>query len=63
MAGRLAGPLVYPAGFVWMYSGLYYLAGSGPQGENSDIFLMQCLFGILLVVTMAIVLAIYAKAR
>lgn len=46
-----------------MYSGLYYLSGSGPRGEKSDIFLVQCLFGILLVVTMAIVLAIYARAR
>jgi len=54
---------VYPAGFVWMYSGLYYLTGSDPQGEGSDIVLAQCIFAVLYLVTLALTLAVYAKAR
>ena len=58
-----AGPLVYPAGFVWLYSGFYYLTGSDPQGEGADIFLAQCIFAVLYVLTPAVTLAVYAKAR
>eukprot|EP00457_Paulinella_chromatophora_P018597 gb/GEZN01019961.1/.p1 GENE.gb/GEZN01019961.1/~~gb/GEZN01019961.1/.p1 ORF type:complete len:135 (+),score=18.72 gb/GEZN01019961.1/:105-509(+) len=33
------GPLVYPAGFVYLYSGLYYITNKG-----ADIFFGQSLF-------------------
>ncbi len=54
---------MYPAGFVWLYSGFYYLTGSDPQGEGADIFLAQCIFAVLYVLTTAVTLAVYAKAR
>lgn len=54
---------MYPAGFVWLYSGFYYLTGSDPQGEGADVFLAQCVFAVLYVLTTAVTLAVYAKAR
>jgi len=50
------GPLVYPAGFVYIYSALYYLTG---KGEN--ILLAQNLFVGLYVLTLAVVVYIYRK--
>eukprot|EP01026_Neomeris_dumetosa_P022717 TRINITY_DN1957_c1_g1_i6.p2 TRINITY_DN1957_c1_g1~~TRINITY_DN1957_c1_g1_i6.p2 ORF type:complete len:404 (+),score=32.81 TRINITY_DN1957_c1_g1_i6:178-1389(+) len=51
------GPLVYPAGFVYLYSGLYYLT----QGGN--IFLGQIVFYFLYVITQAIVLYLYIESE
>ncbi len=46
----------YPAGFVYIYSGLYYLTD---QGEN--IKLAQWTFAALYLVNLAIVLSIYCR--
>ncbi|ORX98842.1 glycosyltransferase family 58 protein [Basidiobolus meristosporus CBS 931.73] len=50
------GPLVYPAGFVYIYSGLYYLTGHG-----QNILLAQMCFAGLYMSTLLIVLRIYYK--
>ena len=50
------GPLVYPAGFVYIYAWLKQLTGG-------DIFLGQCAFVGVYVIHLAIVLAVYAEAR
>eukprot|EP00667_Euglena_gracilis_P011406 EG_transcript_11655 len=52
------GPIVYPAGFVYVYSALYYLTGSG-----NNIALAQQLFGVLYLVFIATVLYIYSKVK
>eukprot|EP00586_Coscinodiscus_wailesii_P009165 CAMPEP_0172524156 /NCGR_PEP_ID=MMETSP1066-20121228/294040_1 /TAXON_ID=671091 /ORGANISM="Coscinodiscus wailesii, Strain CCMP2513" /LENGTH=154 /DNA_ID=CAMNT_0013307269 /DNA_START=132 /DNA_END=593 /DNA_ORIENTATION=- len=49
------GPLVYPAGFLYLYSVLQYLTG----GDGSDVRKGQYLFAILYVVNSAIVLVLY----
>jgi len=48
------GPLVYPAGFVYLFSGLYHLT---QQGEN--ILLAQYLFALLYLVNLAIVFVLF----
>ncbi|KNZ48861.1 hypothetical protein VP01_535g3 [Puccinia sorghi] len=48
------GPLVYPAGFVHVYSVLYSLTQQG-----QDVKLAQYLFGVVYLITMGFVLAIY----
>ena len=50
------GPLVYPAGFVYIYASLKTLTGG-------DIFLGQCAFVGVYVIHLAIVLGVYAQAR
>lgn len=50
------GPLVYPAGFVWAYSGLYYLTG-----EGHDVRLAQYLFHALYLLTLYLVHRIYIE--
>ena len=50
------GPLVYPAGFVYIYASLKTLTGG-------DIFLGQCAFVGVYVTHLAIVLGVYAQAR
>ncbi|KAK9763323.1 dolichyl-P-Man:Man(5)GlcNAc(2)-PP-dolichol alpha-1,3-mannosyltransferase [Basidiobolus ranarum] len=50
------GPLVYPAGFVYIYSGLYYLTANG-----QNIFRAQLCFAGLYLVTLLVVLRIYHK--
>lgn len=50
------GPLVYPGGFVWIYSALHYLTGGG-----TDIRLAQYIFGGLYLAVLALVLAIYHR--
>ncbi|KAK3390727.1 glycosyltransferase family 58 protein [Podospora didyma] len=52
------GPLVYPAAHVYIYTGLYYLTDRG-----RDIFLAQQLFAGLYMVTLAVVVACYWKAK
>lgn len=52
------GPLVYPAGHVYIYTALYYLTN---QGKN--ILLAQQLFAGLYLVTLAAVMECYRKAR
>ncbi|KAL1226284.1 Dol-P-Man:Man(5)GlcNAc(2)-PP-Dol alpha-1,3-mannosyltransferase [Cardamine amara subsp. amara] len=48
------GPLVYPAGFLYVYSAVQNLTGG-------EVFPAQILFGVLYVVNLAIVLFIYVK--
>ena len=52
------GPLVYPAGFVWIFS-LLYLATS----EGADILLAQCIYAILYLVNLALVFRLMAKTQ
>ena len=52
------GPLVYPAGFVYVYSALYYVTA---QGIN--VLLAQWLFLALYLVTLCIVLRLYQLCR
>lgn len=52
------GPLVYPAGFVYVFTALYHLTGKG-----SDIRLAQYIFGAIYLVTLLIVFDIYRKCR
>nr|KYP51023.1 putative dolichyl-phosphate-mannose--glycolipid alpha-mannosyltransferase [Cajanus cajan] len=48
------GPLVYPAGFLYIYSAFQYLTGG-------QVYPAQILFGVLYIINLAIVLAIYVK--
>ncbi|KAL8171522.1 hypothetical protein V2J09_023326 [Rumex salicifolius] len=48
------GPLVYPAGFLHVYSAIQFLTGG-------EVFPAQVLFGMLYIVNLAIVLFIYVK--
>ncbi|PSS06226.1 Dol-P-Man:Man(5)GlcNAc(2)-PP-Dol alpha-1,3-mannosyltransferase [Actinidia chinensis var. chinensis] len=48
------GPLVYPAGFLYIYSAIQFLTGG-------EVFPAQILFGILYVLNLGIVLFIYVK--
>ncbi|ORZ02836.1 glycosyltransferase [Syncephalastrum racemosum] len=52
------GPLVYPAGFVYIYSLLYHITDSGQNIRRA-----QYLFGGLYLATQALVFAIYRRAR
>ncbi|KAI9498152.1 dolichyl-P-Man:Man(5)GlcNAc(2)-PP-dolichyl mannosyltransferase [Zychaea mexicana] len=52
------GPLVYPAGFVYIYSWLYHATNNG-----SNIRLAQYLFEGLYLATQLIVFAIYSKSK
>ncbi|MBW0476262.1 hypothetical protein O181_015977 [Austropuccinia psidii MF-1] len=52
------GPLVYPAGFLYVYSILYYLTRYG-----KDIKLAQYLFGFIYVLTMIFVFAIFKRCQ
>ncbi|CAB4010448.1 dol-P-Man:Man(5) c(2)-PP-Dol alpha-1,3-mannosyltransferase-like [Paramuricea clavata] len=51
------GPLVYPAGFVYIFSGLYYIT---EQGRNIKI--AQYIFLLLYLLTLVILFAIYQKS-
>ena len=46
----------YPAGFVYVYSALYHLTEKG-----SEVWLAQCVFGVLYLCNLSVVLAIYCK--
>lgn len=50
------GPLVYPAGFLYVYSAIQYVTGG-------EVLPAQILFGVLYIVNLAIVLFIYVKAN
>lgn len=52
------GPLVYPAGFVYVYSALYYLTDLG-----KDILTGQWVFMGLYLVTLGVVFSIYSKDK
>lgn len=52
------GPLVYPAGFVYIYLALYYITR---HGEN--IRLGQCLFAVFYLLTLLAVFRIYHRSR
>ncbi|XP_027351750.1 dol-P-Man:Man(5)GlcNAc(2)-PP-Dol alpha-1,3-mannosyltransferase isoform X2 [Abrus precatorius] len=48
------GPLVYPAGFLYIYSAFHYFT-------SAQVYPAQILFGVLYIINLAIVLAIYVK--
>ncbi|XP_005383394.1 PREDICTED: dol-P-Man:Man(5)GlcNAc(2)-PP-Dol alpha-1,3-mannosyltransferase [Chinchilla lanigera] len=48
------GPLVYPAGFVYIFMGLYYATGRG-----TDIRMAQHIFAVLYLATLLLVFLIY----
>jgi len=50
------GPLVYPAGFVYIFSALYYITGHG-----ANIRLAQYIFLVFYMINLALVLRIYNK--
>ncbi|EPY23616.1 alpha-1,3-mannosyltransferase [Strigomonas culicis] len=50
------GPLVYPGGFVWLYSGLSMLTAGGTAVESA-----QCLFWGLYVMLLALVFRFYRR--
>ncbi|KAF9365380.1 dolichyl-P-Man:Man(5)GlcNAc(2)-PP-dolichol alpha-1,3-mannosyltransferase [Mortierella sp. NVP85] len=52
------GPLVYPAGFVYIYSALYYLTNMGKDISRGQWFFMS-----LYLLTLGIVFAIYSKDK
>lgn len=52
------GPLVYPAGFVWIYMGLYYATQMG-----RNVRLGQCLFAVIYLVFLALVFRLVVKSR
>ncbi|XP_066049584.1 dol-P-Man:Man(5)GlcNAc(2)-PP-Dol alpha-1,3-mannosyltransferase isoform X2 [Chamaea fasciata] len=52
------GPLVYPAGFVYIFLGLYHVTGRG-----SDIRLAQYLFAGLYLLNLLLVFRIYCRAN
>ncbi len=52
------GPLVYPAGFVWIFSALYLATE-----EGRDIVLAQTIYGVLYIINLALVLRIMVKTR
>ncbi|KAL6256849.1 hypothetical protein P5V15_011785 [Pogonomyrmex californicus] len=52
------GPLVYPAGFVYVFSGLYYITSHG-----ANIRIAQYLFAILYVLTLTLIFRIYARTK
>ncbi|XP_050265061.1 dol-P-Man:Man(5)GlcNAc(2)-PP-Dol alpha-1,3-mannosyltransferase [Quercus robur] len=48
------GPLVYPAGFLYVYSAIQYVTGG-------EVYPAQILFGLLYIINLGIVLFIYMK--
>ncbi|XVE77639.1 hypothetical protein DITRI_Ditri13aG0078800 [Diplodiscus trichospermus] len=50
------GPLVYPAGFLYVYSAIQFITGG-------QVFAAQILFGILYIINLGIVLLIYVKTN
>lgn len=50
------GPLVYPAGFLYVYSAIQYVTGG-------EVYPAQILFGILYIINLGLVLFIYIKAN
>jgi len=52
------GPLVYPAGFVWLYTALYYLTSHG-----TNVRLAQHIFSLLYLLNLGLVFRIMVKTR
>lgn len=52
------GPLVYPAGFVYIFMGLYYITDFG-----NNIKRAQYIFAALYMINLLLVLRIYGKSR
>lgn len=52
------GPLVYPAGFVYIFSGLYYVTSRG-----ADVRIAQYIYAAVYALTLTLVLRIYARTR
>lgn len=52
------GPLVYPAGFVWIFTGLYHITNSG-----TNIKLAQCLFAVLYLINIGLVFYLMTKSK
>lgn len=52
------GPLVYPAGFVYIFCSLYYITSHGTK-----IKIAQYLFAVLYVILLALVFRIYARTK
>ncbi|KAJ6319827.1 hypothetical protein OIU78_015266 [Salix suchowensis] len=50
------GPLVYPAGFLYIYSGIRFITGG-------EVYPAQILFGILYTINLSIVIFIYVKTE
>ncbi|CAK7348285.1 unnamed protein product [Dovyalis caffra] len=48
------GPLVYPAGFLYVYSAIQYITGG-------EVYLAQILLGILYIINLSIIFFIYVK--
>lgn len=53
------GPLVYPAGFVYLYSLLKYVTGATVETTMESIFLAQCIFVGFYMINLWFVLKIY----
>ncbi len=52
------GPLVYPAGFVWIFSALYHATE-----EGRDLMLAQMIYAVLYVVNHALVLCLMVRTQ
>ncbi|KYN02252.1 PREDICTED: lethal(2)neighbour of Tid protein [Cyphomyrmex costatus] len=52
------GPLVYPAGFVYIFSALYYITSHG-----ANIRIAQYIFAALYAITLMLVFRIYARTK
>jgi alpha-1,3-mannosyltransferase len=52
------GPLVYPAGFVYIYSLLYYVTGGGAKIQTA-----QFIFAGLYLLSLCFVMEIYRKCE
>ena len=71
------GPLVYPAGFVWLYTGLYYLTSQVPSdwsihlilisdwllSQGSNIRLAQYVFAGLYLINLGLVFRIMVRTE
>jgi len=49
------GPLVYPAGFLYIFTALRWATNNG-----TNIFAAQCIFGVIYILTQTVVMALYA---
>ncbi|VUZ40367.1 unnamed protein product [Hymenolepis diminuta] len=52
------GPCVYPAGHIYIYSLLYFLTNHG-----KNVFVAQCIFAFLYMITLGLVFNIYHKLK
>ncbi|XP_017460666.1 PREDICTED: lethal(2)neighbour of Tid protein-like, partial [Rhagoletis zephyria] len=50
------GPIVYPAGHLYLYTLLYYITGRG-----RNIYLGQCIFALLYLLMMGLVFSLYTR--